>query len=139
MSIPMTFLRRVTVAFALCAAFTGLAVAPAYARVFVGIGIPFYGPGFYPPPLYYPPPPIYYAPPPPPAYYIPPQAYSPAPGVAQSGMAQSGMAQSGMAQSGAGQACYAGSYVCPMDRPVATGGSCYCPGNGGQRVWGRAN
>jgi hypothetical protein len=128
------FLRRVTVAMALCAAFVGLVGTPAQARVFVGIGIPFYGPGFYPPPIYYPPPPIYYAPPPPPTYYVPPQAYSAAPGVAQSGMAQSGMTPSG-----AGQACYAGSYVCPMDRPVATGGSCYCLGNGGQRVWGRAN
>lgn len=123
MSTPMQFPRRATIALALCAAFIGLTGAPAQARVFVGIGVPFYGPGFYPPPIYYPPPPVYYAPPPP-TYYIPPQAYGAAPG---------------MAQSGAGQACYAGSYVCPMDRPVATGGSCYCPGSGGQRVWGRAN
>ncbi|HEV2335203.1 MAG TPA: hypothetical protein VGS13_06890 [Stellaceae bacterium] len=49
--------------------------APATARVFVGIGIPF--PGYYapypnyPPPAYYP----YYAPAP--AYYPPPEAYSP--------------------------------------------------------------
>ncbi len=40
---------------------------------------------------------------------------------------------------GGGQACYAGPYVCPMDRPIATGGNCYCLGNDGQRVTGRAN
>jgi hypothetical protein len=26
-----------------------------------------------------------------------------------------------------------------MDRPVASGAGCYCPGNGGQRVWGHAS
>jgi hypothetical protein len=113
--------RRLAVASALCATFAGLASNPAHARVFVGFGIPFYGPGFYPPPYYYPPPPpVYYAPPPP-VIYAPPPVYSPP-----------------LSGTG-GQACYAGAYVCPMDRPVATGGSCYCPGNGGQRVWGRAN
>jgi hypothetical protein len=116
------FLRRITVALALCAALIGLASSPAQARVFVGIGIPFYGPGFYPPPYYYPPPPpVYYAPPPP-TVYAPPQAYSPPPQAA-----------------GSGQSCYAGPYVCPMDRPIATGGNCYCLGNGGERVWGRSN
>jgi hypothetical protein len=112
------FLRRITVALALCAALVCLASNPAHARVFVGIGIPFYGPGFYPPPYYYPPPPVYYAPPPP-VVYAPPQAYSP--------------------PQASGQSCYAGPYVCPMDRPIATGGNCYCLGNGGTRVWGRAN
>jgi hypothetical protein len=115
-------LRRLTVALVLCAALAGLASNPAQARVFVGIGIPFYGPGFYPPPYYYPPPPpVYYAPPPP-VVYAPPQAYTPPPQA-----------------SGSGQSCYAGSYVCPMDRPIATGGNCYCLGNGGERVWGRSN
>jgi hypothetical protein len=113
-------MRHTAVALAVCAAVAGLAASPADARVFFGIGIPFYGPGFYPPPVYYPPPPAYYAPPP--VVYAPPQAYTPAPTTEPSG-----------------QACYAGPYVCPMDRPVAPGGSCYCPGNGGQRVWGRAN
>ena len=42
-------------------------------------------------------------------------------------------------QPGTGQACYAGPYVCPMDRPVAPGSNCYCFGNSGQRVWGRSN
>jgi hypothetical protein len=115
------FLRRITVALALCAALAGLAADPAQARVFVGIGIPFYGPGFYPAPYYYPPPPVYYAPPPP-VVYAPPQAYSP---------------QSQAA--GSGQSCYAGPYVCPMDHPIATGAGCYCLGNGGERVWGRSN
>ncbi len=64
------------------------------------------------------PPPVYYTPPPAQSAAAP--AYSPAP-------------------SGEGQSCYAGPYVCPMDRPVASGGPCYCIGNGGQRVSGRAN
>jgi hypothetical protein len=120
MSKSLLVLRRAFVAMALCAAMIGLADRPAQARVFVGIGIPFYGPGYYPgpyyyPPPYYPPPPVVYAPP-------PPQTYSQAP-----------------VPSGGGQACYAGPYVCPMDRPVASGGSCYCLGNGGEKVWGRAN
>jgi hypothetical protein len=121
MSLPLPFVRRATVAMVLCAAVAGLTANPAHARVFVGIGIPFYGPGYYPPPVYYPPPPVYYAPPPPVVYAPPPQTYSQAP-----------------APYG-GQTCYAGAYVCPMDRPVAPGGSCYCLGNGAQRVWGRAN
>lgn len=110
-------LRRTIAAIALCAALVGLAASPAHARVFVGFGFPFYGPGYYPPPPYYyaPPPPVYYAPPPP-VVYAPPQAYSPP-----------------------AQSCTAGPYVCPMDRPVAAGSGCYCLGNGGQRVWGRAN
>ena len=60
-------------------------------------------------------------------------------GVAIAGMRVSSAAQERGDQNGGGQACYAGPYVCPMDRPVATGGSCYCLGNGSQRVWGRAN
>ena len=70
-------------------------------------------------PYYYAPPYFYYSPPQ--TYYQPPpQGYS-------------------QAQGGGGQSCYAGAYVCPMDRPVATGANCYCPGNNGQRVPGRAN
>jgi len=115
----MRILRRTSIALAVLVAMAGWAGGPAQARVFVGIGIPFYGPGYYPPPVYYPPPPVYYAPPPP-MVYAPPPAYSPGP-------------------SAGGQMCYAGPYTCPMERPVQSGGSCYCPGNGGQRVWGRAN
>lgn len=123
-SISLVMLRRAVVAVCLVIAMVGLAAGPAHARVFIGLGIPFYGPGYYPGPYYYPPPPVYYAPPP--AVYAPPppQSYSPGPAVAQSG---------------GGQMCYAGNYTCPMDRPVSTGGGCYCLGNGGQRVWGRAN
>lgn len=120
MSKTLLVLRRAAVAVALCVAMVGLAgSSPAQARVWIGIGVPFYGPGWYPAPYYYPPPPAYY---PPPVYAPPPQTYSQAPPPA-----------------GGGQACYAGPYVCPMDRPVATGAGCYCLGNGGQKVWGRAN
>jgi hypothetical protein len=123
MALSRQFPRPAAVAIAFCAVFVCLAVSPANAGVFIGVGIPFFGPGFYSPgyypgPYYYPPPAYY--PPPPPVVYTPPQAYAPA-------------------HAGAGQMCYAGAYVCPMDRPVATGGGCYCLGNGGQHVWGRAN
>jgi hypothetical protein len=102
---------------------------PAQARVFFGFGFPLYGPPMYypPPPVYYPPPPVYYVPPPAPGYAPPPAAgyappaYSPAP------------AADGR------QSCYAGPYVCPMEHAVASGSGCYCRGNDGQRVWGRAS
>jgi hypothetical protein len=82
----------------------------------LGLGAIAAAPYYYAPPYY---PPVYYSPPQ--TYYQPPpQGYS-------------------QAQGGGGQSCYAGAYVCPMDRPVATGASCYCPGNSGQRVPGRAN
>ncbi|HBK06236.1 MAG TPA: hypothetical protein DDZ81_10280 [Acetobacteraceae bacterium] len=128
MSGSLHFFRRLAIVMALCGAFAGLTAGSALARVFVGIGIPFYGPGYYPPPVYYPPPPAYFPPPvyypPPPVYYPPPQTYTPAPAPRASG---------------AGQSCYAGPYVCPMDRPAPTGASCYCLGNAGQRVSGRVN
>ena len=127
MPTPRHISYRVTIASALCVVALAMHGGAAQARVFVGIGVPFYGPSFYPPPVYYPPPPVYY-PPPPVVYAPPPQVYSPPP-----------QAYSPQARTGGGQSCYAESYVCPMDRPVAAGGSCYCLGNGGQRVWGRAN
>ena len=116
---------------ALCVTVLGFLAPAAHARVFVGVGVPlpFFGPPvYYPPPIYYPPPPppYYYAPPPPPPYYYappPPVVYTPpqaAPGYG-------------------GQSCNAGSYVCPMERPVAPGSGCYCVGNGGQRIRGNAN
>lgn len=120
------FLRRPIVAIALGVAMLGTfaAASPAYSRVFVGFGFPLYfGPPayYYPPPVYYPPP-AYYPPanyPPPPASYAPPPAsYAP---------------------TQSGQSCNAGAYVCPMDRPVSPGSSCYCLGHGGARVWGRAS
>jgi len=101
---------------------TAGAPATAHARVFIGVGVPFfYGPAYVPPPVYYPPP-YYYAPPP--VVYTPPQAYAPA---------------QASEPSGSGQTCYAGQYVCPMDRPVPSGSGCYCIGNGGQRVNGHAS
>jgi hypothetical protein len=113
-------LRRTTVAALLCACVLGVVSRPAAARVFIGVGIPFFGPGYYgPPPVYYPPPPLYYAPPP--VVYAPPQTYVPGRPTAS------------------GQACFAGAYSCPMDHPVPAGEGCYCLGNGGQRMWGRAN
>jgi hypothetical protein len=116
--------RRAIVVVVLCAAMVGLAGVPAQARVFIGVGIPFpgYYPGYWPGPYYYPPPAYY--PPPPVVYAPPPQAYSQMPSPTPSS---------------GGQSCYAGPYVCPMDRPVATGASCYCLGNGSQKVWGKAN
>jgi hypothetical protein len=98
----------------------------AQARVFFGVGIPFYGPpAYYPPPVYYPPPAYY---PPPPVIYAPPPAtYTPPP------------TRYSSPNAAVGQSCQAGPYVCPMDRPSAPGSSCYCSGNGGQRVWGRTD
>jgi hypothetical protein len=115
--IPSRSFLGLIAAAALVAAGIAIPAAPAQARVFVGFGFPLY----FPPPLYYPPPvyappPVVYAPPPP-VTYAPPPAYPPP---------------------SRGQSCYAGAYVCPMDHPTAPGNACYCPGNGGERVWGHA-
>jgi hypothetical protein len=123
-------MRRAAVAVTLCAAMAGLATSPAHARVFIGIGFPFYGPAYYPPVPYYYPPPVYYAPPPV-QYAPPPGQYSQAPPPRQYSQAP--------AQGGAGQTCNAGPYVCPMDHPTAAGSTCYCLGSGGAHVWGRAS
>ena len=124
MSASLNIRCRIAVTAALCAAFCGLAGGPAQARVFVGIGVPFYGPGYYAPRPYYPPP-FYYPPPPPVYYYPPPVVYAPP--------------QSYVPPPVAGQSCHAGGYVCPMDHPVPAGAGCYCLGNGGQRIWGRTD
>jgi hypothetical protein len=101
-----------------------LLAAPAEARggvhFGIGIGIPAY-PAYpvypaYPYPYAYPPP-AYYAPPYP--AYVPPGPYPysvPQP---------------------AGQACYAGAYVCPLDRAATPGDACACPSRDGRRAWGR--
>jgi hypothetical protein len=39
----------------------------------------------------------------------------------------------------AGQSCYAGAYVCPMERPVPSGSACYCLSNNRSHVPGRAS
>jgi hypothetical protein len=123
----MSVAQRTLMLVGLCAAGAGVAgvLHPAQARVWVGFGFPFFvvPPVYYPPPAYYPPPgyypPPYYAPPPmyspPPASYNPPMQYSPS-----------------------NQSCIvAGTSVCPMQHPVASGSSCYCTTSQG-RVWGRA-
>ncbi len=84
-----------------------------------------------PVPYHYAPPPVYYTPPP---VYAAPPAYSPP--AYGGGPSYGGQAYSG--QVPAGQACYAGPWVCPMERPSASGSSCYCIANG-DRVWGRSN
>lgn len=94
---------------------------PAEARggVFLGfgVGVPVYPAYPYFPPAYYPPA-VY------PAYpgYAAPYPVAPPPYVPVRP---------------AGQSCYAGAYVCPLDRPVAAGDACSCPARGGQRAWGR--
>ena len=120
-----TVSRRVTVALCVLLAGASITSGETQARVVVGFGFgfPAYGwPWYAPPPVYYPPPPVYYAPPPPVWYVQPP--------IAQTPIAPPSI--------GAGQSCNAGAYMCPMDRPAVPGSSCYCLGNGGQRVWGRA-
>jgi hypothetical protein len=110
----MTIVRRLAASMAACCALACVLPSPALARVFVGVGVgPYWGPAYYPPP------PVYYAPPP--VVYAPPPVYSPIPRAPYQ------------------QTCYAGAYSCPMERPTATGATCYCAGNNGQRVWGRAN
>jgi hypothetical protein len=123
--------------------------------VFIGIppivvpplGYPYSYP--YPPPVYAPPP-IYSAPgetgAPPPGYEGSPEAYQspppgeqPPPGYAAppSGYAQPPAASGG--QAGApGYSCFAGAYVCPLDRSLPVGGKCSCPSNRGGRVAGQA-
>ncbi len=61
------------------AAVIGLGVSPAAARYFigVGVGVPWWGPYYGPPPPYYYYPPPYYAPPP--VVVAPPVTYAPAP------------------------------------------------------------
>ena len=67
-----------------------------------------WGPGIIiAPPVFIAPPPVYYAPPP--SYYAP---------------------------RAAGEACYAGPYVCPLERPGPQGAPCSCPTNNG-RAGGR--
>jgi hypothetical protein len=79
------------------------------------------------PPVYLPPPPVYYYPPPP-AYVVPPPYVAP-PTTYQVPTYNGPPA--------AAAACYAGPWVCPLDRPTPVGNSCYCIANGG-RTYGRA-
>ena len=94
------------------------ASTPAQARVgvFFGFGVPAF---YYPPQFYYPVPPVFYAAPPP-VFYTPPfgaQGFGPGTRVGS---------------------CDAGPYVCPLERPLAPGATCWCPSNRGGRAYGRA-
>jgi hypothetical protein len=92
----------------------GVALIPAPAQAWWHGGIfiapvPFVLPPvapYYPP--YYPPPPPYYVAPPPASYATP------------------------YGDSGPGQSCYAGPYVCPLDRASPIGAPCTCPTNTGR-------
>ena len=81
--------------------------------------------GFYVAPPVYIAPPIYAAPAYPPAYYAPPPVMYTQPSAPPP-------------PSVTGQSCNAGPYVCPMDRPVASGSACYCLSNERSKIWGRA-
>ncbi len=102
-------------------ALAGATLLPAGAQAYWRGGFFFGLPGVYlAPPFGYPYPPVYS---PAPLYMAPPPAYS--------------MPFDG-GPPPAGQACYAGRWVCPLDRLTPIGDACSCPGNGG-RIWGRAN
>eukprot|EP01037_Dinobryon_pediforme_P005336 gene5336-5389_t len=104
-------MRKISFVVASLALALGIIAAPHPAQAYWRGHFGFYGPGIIvgPPVIYAPPPPVYYAPP-------PPVYYAPAP---------------------AGQTCYAGPYICPLDRPTPAGGGCSCPANNG-RVYGTA-
>lgn len=87
----------------------GLALVPSTANAWWHGG--FYGPRFvfFGPPVIYAPPPVVYAPPPVVYAPAPPPAYVPA-----------------------GQTCYAGAYVCPLERATPVGAGCSCPTNTGR-------
>jgi hypothetical protein len=140
---------------------------PAQARIFIGLGIPFYAPPvvipgpYYYPPYYYGPPAVYapqgnnfsYTPPQAqpqgqPQNLAPPRGYSPPPGYPQQqGYGPGGYTPtggytpsmgSGASDAGA-QSCRAGAYVCPLVEDTPTGGACTCPGHNGQKIKGQAN
>lgn len=102
-------MRKILLCTASLALAFGIIATPHEAQAWWRGGFGFYGPGIIigPPVVYAPPPPIYYAPAP--AYVAPP----------------------------GGQTCYAGAYICPLDRPTPAGGNCSCPTNNG-RAFGRA-
>ncbi|MBV8615420.1 MAG: hypothetical protein JOY66_16870 [Acetobacteraceae bacterium] len=115
--------RRAALALGAIGLLAAAASTPAQARVgvFFGFGVPAF---YYPPPVYYPLPPVFYAPPvaytAPPAFFAPPvggQGFGPGTRVGS---------------------CDAGSYVCPLERPLAQGATCWCPTNRGGRAYGRA-
>jgi hypothetical protein len=105
------FIRAMPILSAL--AIAGAMVAPKPAEARIGVGV-FVGPSVVVgPPVYgfYYPVPVYY---PRPVYFYPPVP-APAP---------------------AGYTCYAGPYVCPLDKANPVGGPCACPSYGGASVAG---
>jgi hypothetical protein len=140
----MMDLGRLLLATALVASPLLMQPAPAAAQVSFGIGIGTYPaypvyPAYPYPYAYYPPPPVYYVPPY--ATYVPPPpAYSPAPGATAPGTTAPGTTGPISASphgTTAQRACYAGAYVCPLDRNLTAGDACGCPTPSGQRAWGR--
>jgi hypothetical protein len=138
-------------------ALCGMMAGEAHARIFVGVGFPFFFPPVVvAPPVYYPP---YYPSYPPPAAYAPPgnsfsytppgyvprnaqpQSLSPPSDYSPSGYAPpgEGYGPSGGPMPAAAQACHAGAYVCPLIEDTPPGGACACPGHGGQRIRGQAD
>jgi hypothetical protein len=106
-----TAFRSILAAVALAAVVSIPSAAHAWWRGGWGIGFGF-APFYYPPPVYVAPP-VYY---PPPAAY-PPAAYP--------------------QQGPAGPACYAGPYVCPLDKAAPQGSPCSCPTNNNGRAGGQ--
>lgn len=103
-------LRRFLVAAFAASTLLAFPLTAAQARVFVGVGFgyPFFAP-FYPaysPAFIYASPPVIYASPPS-VVYAPPATYN----ATSSGR------------------CFAGAYVCPLDRPGPIGAPCSCPTN----------
>jgi len=157
----MTRNRRLA-AFVLLALCGALAAAnPAQARIFIGLGVPFYGPPvvipgpYYYPPYYYGPPAVYgpqgnnfsYTPPQAqpqgqPQNLAPPQGYAPPPpGYGPGGYTPSGgftPSMGGGASDAGPQSCRAGAYVCPLVEDTPPGGACTCPGHNGQQIRGQA-
>ena len=113
--------RRVFAAALLALGASLVPVPAAQARVFLGVGFgfgfPVFGPyyPFYAPPVVVAPPPVVYARPPAAYGYgtTVPYAYTP-PGHA------------------AAPRCFAGAYICPLDRPGVVGGPCSCPTDTGR-------
>ena len=88
------------------------------------------------PPIVVAPPPAYYYPPP--AYYYPPPAYAVAPpAYAATAPVYAAPPVTGNGPPPLAQACYAGPWVCPLERGTPAGNACACAGSGG-RVWGQA-
>jgi hypothetical protein len=81
-------------------------------------------------------PPVYYAPPP--VYYAPPPAYYAAPGYPPPGYPPAGYPPAGYppTASEAGASCYAGAYVCPLERPGPPNTQCSCPTRDGRQILG---